>query len=111
MKWYKIDDGKTIGQIGSEGGSIIADDEYESMARITMEKGGRTASFSVTCGIYGWMVHTRFFDTLEEARIQIRLMKSRLESIVDGIPLDNESNDGDMKRVASEIYKFVKSFP
>jgi hypothetical protein len=57
------------------------------------------------------MVHTRFFDTLEEARIQIRLMKSRLESIVDGIPLDNESNDGDMKRVASEIYKFVKSFP
>ena len=107
MKWYEIDDSKTIGQIGSEGGCIIADDEYESIARITIEKDGLTAPFSISCGIYGWMVHTRFFDTLEEARIQMKLMKSKLESIVDGIPLDDESSDEDIKRVASEISEFV----
>jgi hypothetical protein len=56
------------------------------------------------------MVHTRFFDTLEEARIQMELMKSKLESIVDGIPLDDESSDEDIKRVASEISEFVNLF-
>jgi hypothetical protein len=111
MKWYKFDDSKTIGQIGSESGIIIADDEYESMARITIEKDGRTAPFSITSGIYGWMVHTRFFDTFEEARIQMELMKSDLESIVDKIPLENDSTDEDMKRVASEITVFVEKFP
>jgi hypothetical protein len=111
MKWYDIDDGKSIGQTGSEGGNIIADDEYKSMARITIEKNGQTAPFSITCGIYGWMVHTRFFDTLEEARKQMELMKSKLESIVDGIRLEDESNDNDYNRIASEISDFIAIFP
>ena len=49
--WYLFDDGKTIGQIGSENGTIIKDEDYKNSCRITIEKDGCTAPFSITCGV------------------------------------------------------------
>ncbi len=46
--------------IGSEGGLIIADEEYKGSCRITLEK--CEPYYAVTCGVYGAMVHTAFVD-------------------------------------------------
>ena len=48
------------GDIGSEGGTILADEEYKNSCRITLEKCEKY--YAITCGIYGSMVHTAFSD-------------------------------------------------
>lgn len=42
--------------IGSEGGTIIADEEYKESCRITLERCERYDA--ITCGVYGSMMHT-----------------------------------------------------
>lgn len=46
--------------IGSEGGMIIADEEYKESCRITLERCERYDA--ITCGVYGCMMHTAFCD-------------------------------------------------
>ena len=111
MTWQLFDQGRTFGREGSEGGRIIEDDEYQSMARMTLEADCQRVPYAVTCGIYGWMVHTKFFKGLEEARVQMEHMKSKLASIVDSIPLEDEASDEDDRRINMEIAEFVSQFP
>ena len=42
--------------IGSEGGTIIADEEYKESCRITLERCERYDA--ITCGVYGCMMHS-----------------------------------------------------
>ena len=42
----------------SEGGVILRELEHPDGARIALERGGAVSPFAITCGIYGWMVHT-----------------------------------------------------
>ena len=65
-------------------------------ARITLEQDGYTP-FSITCGIYGWMVHTRFFATRDEAEPEYERMKGALEKITKIVPYSNDP-DIEMKR-------------
>ena len=58
MVWVAVENGATIGTLGSEGGVIERDEEHADGARITIEQGGTIAPYSITCGIYGWMFHT-----------------------------------------------------
>ena len=46
--------------IGNEGGTIIADEEYKESCRITLERCERYDA--ITCGVYGCMMHTIFYD-------------------------------------------------
>jgi hypothetical protein len=109
--WLPFDGGASIGVIGSEGGVILRDDEYRGDARITLERGG-FAPFSITCGVYGWMVHTRFFSTLEEAEREYALMQPDLAAIVDSQPLTTDPDvDAKMDAVAAAIGRFVDRFP
>lgn len=61
--WDEYDSGKTIGTVGSEGGTIIRDEEYRHSARITLEK--MKDGCAVTVGVYGAFVHTAWFDGSE----------------------------------------------
>ena len=36
------------------------------------------APFAITCGIYGWMAHTRFFGSKDEANAEYDKMNPRL---------------------------------
>jgi hypothetical protein len=79
--WTAFDNGNTIGQAGSENGLILKDEEHELGARITLEK-CKNPPFSITCGIYGTMVHTAFASTLAEAESMFETMKSRLNDLL-----------------------------
>jgi hypothetical protein len=61
-----FESGGAIGQEGSEDGTITRDEEEDLRgARITP-----TAPFAITCGVSGWMVHTRFFSIEADVIVQ-----------------------------------------
>ncbi|MCD8019516.1 MAG: hypothetical protein LUF92_08005 [Clostridiales bacterium] len=65
--------------MGSEGGTIQCDEEYDSRCRITLES--VYGYYAITCGIYGAFVHTAFCgeqDYLEK----YKAMKQDLESFL-----------------------------
>lgn len=112
MSWYAFDNGKSIGQRGSESGSIIRDEEHQDGARITLERAGQTAPFAITCGIYGWMVHTRFFGTESEAESEFESMRAELSRIISTIPLAADPEvESKSRPVVESISEFVKRFP
>ena len=68
MNWGQFDSGKSIGCMGSEDGTIVLGEEHTDGARVTLERGGSTAPWSVTCRIYGAFMHTAFATDESENR-------------------------------------------
>ncbi|MEP3279441.1 MAG: hypothetical protein ABJN26_25755 [Stappiaceae bacterium] len=112
MVWMPFDTGASIGNKGSEGGVIVADYEHEMGARITIERDGDIAPFAITCGIYGWFVHTRFFSTHEEADGACAEMQTAMNAIIQIIPLASDP-DCEFKSsgVSDAIERFLDAFP
>jgi|SRR5271154_1540433 len=104
MDWELFDGGPR----GSEGGVVVADEEYRGSCRITLERDASSRiAAAITCGIYGWMMHTRFFSNLDTARQAYDAMKIDLAELVDQIPLEN---DPDGRRQFPEIFDAIKAF-
>ena len=103
--WRPFDDGRTIGLEGSEGGTVLLDEEHPAGARITLESNGAVAPFAITCGIYGDMMHTRFVAKDGEARRDYALMRAALG----GMLADREARG----RAAyfQGVKMFVEQFP
>lgn len=108
--WYTFDNGATIGQAGSEEGVIVRDEEHPVGARITLERSTRVAPFAITCGIYGWMVHTRFFSAESEACSQYDSMKDSLSALLDAAERSIEV-DGGNKILMDGVSQFVETYP
>ena len=106
-EWKPFDSGRSLGVVGSEGGSILLDDEYPGGARITIERGGHIAPYSITCGIYGWMAHTRFFSTEAEARNECAEMKPALSALMRS--LGSAADGGEI--AADSCARFIERFP
>ena len=81
--WQPSEKGATLGQTGSEEGIVVRDEEHSLGARITLERDARVAPFAITCGVYGWMMHTRFFSSDAEAETQYDLMKDSLSALLE----------------------------
>jgi hypothetical protein len=112
MEWVPLNNGATIGQSGSENGIIARDDEHAWGARITLERGGDIAPFAITCGIYGWTIHTRYFGAEVEADAEFERMKDGLAAILGIIPrVDDPSRDLKSRQVSEAISAFVERFP
>jgi hypothetical protein len=99
-RWCAFEGGTTIGDKGSETGIILLDEEHQHGARITLESGGITAPFSVTCGIYGLFVHTAFAGSRLEAFQKYDAMRHSLDQII----------SSDEHDVSSQLERFVSSF-
>ncbi len=106
--WHSFSDGATLGLKGSESGETIRDEEHTLGARITLEENANIAPFAITRGVYGWMVHTRFFGTEDEAIAEYDRMKSAISEIVK--PFMDPSYD-DFGAIQAKLESFVKVFP
>jgi len=112
MGWGLFEDGKTVGARGSEDGVILVDEEHDLGARITLEQDGGTAPFAITCGIYGWMFHTRFFGVRETAERDLEAMKHAIGLILLKIPnVDDAELDLKSQEVSVAMSAFVDQFP
>ncbi len=110
--WQPFNEGKTIGAVGSENGTIVLDDEHSLGARITLERETRTAPFAITCGIYELLVHTRFFSHKEDAAAQFEAMKIALAEIIESIPLVSDpEKDAKRHAVYDSISAFLERYP
>lgn len=111
MMWQPFEAGHTIGQTGTEGGRIIRDEEHPHGARITLEHDCIHAPFAITCGIYGWMVHTCFFADQFTADGDFEQMKHDLDSIVALVPTEDSLGvDAQFAAVEEAISAFVERF-
>jgi hypothetical protein len=105
--WYLIEEGRTVGTRGSEGGEIVRDEEHGDGARITLERNTlQRVPFAITCGIYGWMVHTRFFADEPTALNAFNEMKDAIASIL-ALLAHEQDNDS----VSEAIDAFVEKYP
>ena len=106
--WQPFNNGMTLGLKGSESGETIRDEEHVQGARITLEQNANIAPFTITCGIYGWMVHTRFFATEDEAVAEYDKMKASLSEIVERF---SDPNYDDRRVTEKAIETFVETYP
>ncbi len=51
VEWVPAKNGEAIGQLGTEGGVIIRDEEWPGVGRITLER--KRTEAAITCGLYG----------------------------------------------------------
>ena len=100
--WQPAENGETIGTVStSEGGTIINEEtlvgETQNTldgktplviacgalgdALITLEKHGN-GTFTITCGIYGLMVHTAHFNTHDETLQNYDKMKQEIRGFI-----------------------------
>jgi hypothetical protein len=105
VTWHAYRDGTTIGTRGSEGGIIVADEEHREGARITLEEDGGVAPWSITCGVYWVMFHTRFFGDRLTAEAEYAAMKSALDAMMSDLATADLAEQG---QLAGE---FVSRFP
>jgi hypothetical protein len=110
--WEPFEAGGTIGQEGSENGTIIRDEKHLWGARITLERSTPTAPFAITCGVYRWMVHTRFFSTEAEAGSQFDAMKAALTEIIATRPADDGPDaNAKMDGISEALTLFIQRHP
>lgn len=105
--WNPYEPDSTGEPKGSEGGVVVADEEYSDGARITLERDCPSGvPFAITCGVYGLMFHTRFLgDDGTEARAQYEQMKTDLALIVDQMA---ESSEDLPDSVAEAVAEFIQ---
>jgi hypothetical protein len=117
--WHAYQLGKTLGTRGSENGLIAQDEEHAAGARITLETGitfggvpnSKAIPFAITCGLYGWFVHTRYFLTADEAQAAFDRMKEELERIIEICEDDTPGREQQKPAVFEAISDFVERFP
>ena len=108
MTWTSFDGGQTIGDSGSEAGRIVVDEEHALGARITLEEETISAPYGITCGIYGWMVHTCFAGSRVEAHERLAAMKRDLADVLALIPDQDAATDENVAEVTRAIEAFVE---
>lgn len=111
MSWHPFDGGATVGRRGSETGIILRDEEHDRGARITLERDcSHGIPFAVTCGVYGWFVHTRFLSA--DAEAEFSAMLDGLTAVLDILPsVDDPEADGKVAQANEAIQTFVARFP
>jgi hypothetical protein len=111
MHWYPYQKGASLGLVGCEDGVILQDDEHTAGARITLEERiQKPARFAITCGLYGWFFHTRFFASEKDASHDFAEMKLELGRMADLI-LDNDMCERLRHDLLRAISDFVDHFP
>ncbi|MBO7208630.1 MAG: hypothetical protein J6V58_02715 [Clostridia bacterium] len=75
------------GEMVSDNGIIIKDEEYMESCRITLEKCSKY--YAITCGVYGTMVHTAFCSA-EDCDDVYEKMKMELQEFIDSDLTDDE---------------------
>jgi len=103
--WQPYNHGRSIGVKGSEGSTIVRDEEHPLGARMTIKQGQDYVS--VSCNISGKIDHTRFFKEMRAAEIEYANMQKELMRVMDAI---SSAKAADIK-VWEKISGFVARFP
>ncbi|HEX2590197.1 MAG TPA: hypothetical protein VHL34_01805 [Rhizomicrobium sp.] len=98
---------------GTDGGILVVDQVHDLGARISLERNDDSSHHIITCGIYEWMMHSRYLSVGEdEARAEFTAMREALDGIIARIP-NRSDPDVDRRTAASgdEMSAFAERFP
>ncbi|MDY7231500.1 hypothetical protein [Hyalangium rubrum] len=110
--WRPFEGGSTLGLSGSQGGTITWDEEYGGQARLTLEQDESRSFHAITCGITGWMLHTRFFGGASEAFAAFEEMRPALVELASRLPEGGPRNAQEGARVGGPLLSaFLARFP
>jgi hypothetical protein len=110
--WLPFDGGSSIGREGSEEGIIVRDETHPHGARITLERDLLLVPFAITCAIYGWIMHTRYFATEAEAQQAFDEMKPELAKILSLIPAAGDPEaDAAFPAIVRALDDFIERYP
>jgi hypothetical protein len=95
--WYPYEGGSTLGAVGPEGGTLLADEEFgvpdeeeEAHARLTLERSPDAAGFTVTATLYGWMYLIRRVPEESTARSDYETLRAELERLSELFPYEED---------------------
>jgi hypothetical protein len=91
--WKVFENGNTLGNQGSEGGTIISDFENVNGARITLEKDCGRIPFGITFGVYGIMFHTHYESDILNANEYIDKTVQKINELIELYNVDKENRD------------------
>lgn len=103
--WILYQQGVTIGMKTPMGDEILMDEVHADGARLTIKRSDKY--LSVSCSINKWIEHTRFFNTVHDAKREYRAMKPALVEITDLLKTPNINQ----LKVWEAISNFVRRFP
>jgi hypothetical protein len=110
--WQAAHGGSTLGMAGSEGGVIVRDEAWGEEARLTLEQDESRGFHAITCGVSGWMVHTRYFGDAAEAHAAFEEMKPALVELLSGLPEGGPGGAPDARRTGGPLLAaFTARFP
>ncbi len=104
-KWQPYNRGRSIGVKGSENSKVVRDEEHPLGARMTIKQGQDYVS--VSCSIAGKIDHTRFFNKMNAAEREYKIMQKELAKVIGAI---SSAKAADIK-VWEAISGFVSRFP
>jgi len=103
--WQLYKEGTTIGTNTPLGDVILMDEVHSDGARLTIKRSSKYVS--VSCSINKWIEHTRFFNTVRDAKREYIAMKPVLVEITDLL----QTADVNQLKVWEAISNFVRRFP
>ncbi len=89
---------------------ILRDEEHPAGARITLERDAGRIPFAITCGIYGFFLHTCYRGTEDVAHRAYAAMQRELARILD-LSAAEPPPAGEPDPVLAAISEFVENFP
>lgn len=92
-KWRQFAEGKSVGQKGSENGTIVYDIEHIGGARVTLEQKTEIALYATTLGVYGLMFHTRFDSNKIDAKNFITQTIQKIDTLLEMLDIPKEKRD------------------
>ncbi|MFY0630312.1 MAG: hypothetical protein JXR05_08010 [Flavobacteriaceae bacterium] len=101
--WLIYNNGKTIGETGSENGEIILDEEHSLGARVSLEKDGDIAPFSITLGIYGLLLHTDFYSDIDSAKLFFNTFKQKIEVVLKHYSIPENKRNSDWQNQLNQL--------
>lgn len=101
--WQPYQGGGTLGMMGSQGGTITWDEEYDGRLRLTLEQDESRSFHAITCFVEGWLSHARFFGEASEAFAAFDQMKPALVELSSRLPPAGSQRSPEALRVAGPL--------
>ena len=102
--WSQFENGKSLGQKGSENGIIIFDIEQTLGARITIEADCDKIPFAITLGIYGILFHTEYLGLEKEVEEYVERKIIEINDILCLTKIDELERNADWNQ---EYFKLI----
>ena len=110
--WQPYEGGSTLGMSGSQGGTITWDEHFAGQVRLTLEQDMSRSFHAITCGISGWLVHSRFFGSAPEAFAAYEELRPALVELWAELPEGGPRSTPDAARKGGPLLAaFIARFP